>query len=56
VILYRAGTHAVFVLGGAVLAGAGAIAEIAEKVAKKFPGRKLEGILATTKIQVIRLP
>lgn len=36
-------------------AGGGTTAEIAEKVAKKFPNRKPEGILATTKIQVIRL-
>lgn len=36
-------------------AGGGTISEIAEKVAKKFPDRKPEGILATTKIQIIRL-
>lgn len=36
-------------------AGGGTISEIADKVAKKFPNRKPEGILATTKIQIIRL-
>jgi hypothetical protein len=36
-------------------AGGGTAAEIAERVAKKFPNRKPEGIFATTKIQVIRL-